>query len=126
MYVAPAGFPSPVMDTTTPSTAMVTWNAMECIDQNGIIINYLVEFQEQESEADVVGGVVNANSRTYTVSGLTPATHYTFRVAGVTSGGAGPFSPARVVTTMEARKLTIRISIQNNYVFNFHRSWSCI
>ena len=104
MYVAPAGFPSTVTDTTT---LMVTWNAIECTDQNGIIVNYVVEFEEQESEADVAGGVVNVNNRTYTVSGLTPATRYTFRVAGVTSGGTGPFSPARVVTTMEARKFTI-------------------
>ena len=99
------------MDTTTPSTAMVTWNAIECIDQNGIIINYMVQFQEQDGGASVAGGVVNVIGRTYTVSGLTPATAYTFRVAGVTSGGIGPFSPARVVTTMEARKLTITCRI---------------
>ena len=67
----------------------------------------MVQFQEQDGGADVAGGVVNVNGRTYTVSGLTPATRYTFRVAGVTSSGAGPFSPARVVTTMEARTLTI-------------------
>ena len=109
MYVAPTGFPSTVMDTTTPDTAMVTWNTIECIDRNGIITDYVVQFQEQESEADVDGGVVNG--RTYTVSGLTPATRYTFRVAGVTSGGTGPFSPARVVTTMEARTLTITCRI---------------
>ena len=107
MYVAPTGFPSTVMDTTTPRIAMVTWNAIECIDQNGIITNYMVQFQEQDGGASVAGGVVNVNDRTYTVSGLTPATPYTFRVAGVTSSGTGPFSPGRVVTTMDGRKLTI-------------------
>ena len=91
------------MNTTTPRTAMVTWNAIECIDQNGIIINYMVQFQ-QDDGVDVAEGVVG---RTYTVSGLTPATRYTFRVAGVNSNGTGPFSPATVVTTMEACKLTI-------------------
>ena len=86
---------------------MVSWNAIECIDQNGIITNYMVQFQEQDGGAGVAGGEVDVNDRTYTVSGLTPATRYTFRVAGVTSGGTGPFSPARVVTTNEAHKLTI-------------------
>ena len=105
MYVAPTGFPSTVIDTTTPSTATVTWNTIECIDQNGIITDYVVQFQD--GGASVTGGVVNVIDRTYTVSGLTPATPYTFRVAGVTSGVTGPFSPARVVTTLEARKLTI-------------------
>ena len=73
---------------------MVTWNAIECIDQNGIIINYMVQFQEQDDGAGVAGGVVNVIGRTYTATGLTPATHYTFRVAGVTGGGTGPFSPS--------------------------------
>ena len=67
----------------------------------------MVQFQEQDDGADVDGGVVDVNGRTYTVSGLTPATDYTFRVAGVTSGGTGPFSPTTVVTTMDGRKLTI-------------------
>ena len=91
------------MDTTTPRTATVTWNAIECIDRNGIITDYMVQFQ-QEGGVDVAERVVG---RTYTVSGLTPATRYTFRVAGVNSGGTGPFSPTTVVTTMEACKLTI-------------------
>ena len=95
------------MDTTTPGTAMVTWSAIECIDQNGIITGYAVQFQEQDGRASVAGGVVNVNNRTYTVSGLSPATRYTFRVAGITSGGQGPLSPARVVTTMDGRKFTI-------------------
>ena len=94
------------MDTTAPRTAMVTWNAIECIDQNGIITDYMVQFLEQDGGASVAGGVVDVIGGTYTVSGLTPATAYTFRVAGVTSGGTGPFSPTTVVTTMEARKLT--------------------
>ena len=91
----------------------MTWNAIECIDKNGIITNYMVQFQEQDGGASVAGGVVNVIGRIYTVSGLTPATRYTFRVAGVTSGGTGPFSPARVVTTMEARKLTISCRMSN-------------
>ena len=105
--LAPTGYPSTVMDTTTPSTGMVTWDAIECIDRNGIITDYVVVFQKQESEVDVAGGMVDVNGRTYTVSELTPATRYTFRVAGVTDGGQGPFSPARVITTMDGRKLTI-------------------
>ena len=67
----------------------------------------MVLFQEQDGGAVDGGAVVDVNDRTYTVSGLTPATHYTLRVAGVTSGGTGPFSPTTVVTTMDGRKLTI-------------------
>ena len=99
------------MDTTAPRIAMVTWNAIECIDQNGIITDYMVQFQEQDGGIDVARGVVDVIGRTHTVSGLTPATRYTFRVAGVTSGGTGPFSPTRTVITMEACKPTISCRI---------------
>ena len=126
--VAPTGFPSTVMDTTTPDSAMVTWNAIECIDQNGIITDYMVQFQEQDGGSSVAGGVVDVNDRTYTVSGLTPATPYTFRVAGVTSGGTGPFSPFRMVITMDGRKLNCYIADYQKYCLEFciYSSWSCI
>ena len=63
---------------------------------------------------------MDVNDRTYTVSGLTPATPYIFRVAGVTSGGTGPFSPFRIVITMDGCKLNCYIADYQNYtVLNF-------
>ena len=74
---------------------MVTWDAIECIEQNGIITGYVVKFQEQGG-AMIPGEVVG---QSFTASGLTPTTHYTFRVAGVNSNGTGPFTNAIIIST---------------------------
>ena len=76
---------------------MVTWDAIECIERNGIITDYVVEFQEQGGDR-IPGEVVGQN---FTASGLTPATRYTFRVAGVSINGTGPFTTSAITSTDE-------------------------
>ena len=73
---------------------MVTWDAIECTQRNGIIT---VEFQEQGG-ARIPGEVVGQN---FTASGLTPATHYTFQLAAVNRNGTGPFTTATIILTDE-------------------------
>ena len=80
---------------------MVTWDAIECTQRNGIITGYVVEFQEQGG-ARIPGEVGGQN---FTASGLTPATHYTFRVSGVNRNGTGPFTATTIISTDEDSKL---------------------
>ncbi len=82
---------------TASRSASVSWDAIECIERNGVITGYTVEFQEQ-SGARIPGEVVN---QTFIASGLTPHTNYTFRVAGNSSNGMGPFSNILLFTTNE-------------------------
>ena len=102
IYIAPTGFPTSFSNTTTPSSITVTWSTIDCVEQNGIITGYTVEFKGPD-EASVLGEVVG---QTFTASGLTPATHYTFRVAGVNGDGTGPFSPEKTITTGEPGHVT--------------------
>ena len=81
----------------TSRSISVSWTQIGCIERNGPITNYTVEFQEVGG-ALIPGVVVN---RTFTASGLTPYTNYTFRVAGVNDNGTGPFSNATSITTEE-------------------------
>ena len=76
---------------------MVTWDTIECIERNGIITGYPVEFQEQGG-ANVPGNTVD---RTFYAGGLTPFTSYTFQVAGVNDVGTGPFTDIITITTDE-------------------------
>ncbi len=94
---APVGAPRDVVPFTTSRSVSVSWGAIECIERNGVITGYTVEFQEQGG-ARIPGEVVN---QTFTASGLTPHTNYTFRVAGVNSNGTGPFSGTILITTDE-------------------------
>ena len=78
----------------------MSWTPIICIERNGPITNYTVEFQEVGG--DLIPGVVV--NRTFTASGLTPYTNYTFRVAGVNDNGTGPFSNVTSILTEEESK----------------------
>ena len=77
----------------------VSWNEIECIERNGMISNYTVEFLPLGGS--VIPGVLMVDERRFTVSGLTPFTNYTFRVAGVNSVGTGPLSDVVTMETLE-------------------------
>jgi hypothetical protein len=73
---------------------MVTWDTTECIERNGIITGYAIEFNGTTVPEEVVG-------ENFTASGLTPARNYIFRVAGINANGTGPFTNATIVSTDE-------------------------
>ena len=77
----------------------MTWDPIACIERNGEITEYAVEFQEQGRASSPVKEVVVNQS--FTTSTLRPYTNYTFRVAGVNSNGTGPFSNTTIITTGE-------------------------
>ena len=85
---APTGAPRDVVPSTTSRSVSVSWDAIDCIERNGVITGYTVEFQEQGG-ARIPGEVVG---QTFTANGLTPQVNHTFRVAGVNRNGTGPFT----------------------------------
>ncbi len=84
----------------TSRSINVSWDAIECIQRNGDITGYEVEFQEQGGDR-IPGEVVN---QTFTASDLTPHTDYTFRVAGVNRNGTGRFTDTLLIRTDEDSK----------------------
>ena len=94
---APTASPHINTPSTTSRSVSVFWTQIRCIERNGPITNYTVEFQEVGG-ALIPGVVVN---RTFTASGLTPYTNYTFRVAGVNGNGTGPFTNVTSILTEE-------------------------
>ena len=76
---------------------MVTWDTIDCIERNGVITSYSVEFQE-EGGAGIPGEVMG---QSFTASGLTPNTSYTFRVAGVNANGTGPFTENIIISSID-------------------------
>ncbi len=77
VYAVPTGAPFNVVPTTTSRSIRVTWDAVECIERNGVITGYVVEFQRVDGTATTDGQVMG---RIFTASGLRPFTNYTFRV----------------------------------------------
>ncbi len=66
----------------------IFWSPIDCIERNGLITNYTVDFQPLGGES-IIEFVMDES---YTASDLTPNTNYSFRVAGVNSDGRGPYS----------------------------------
>ena len=86
---APTASPNINTLSTTSRSVNVSWIQVRCIERNGPITDYTVEFRDVGG-ALIPGSVVD---RTFTASGLTPYTnYYTFKVAGVNNNGTGPFS----------------------------------
>ena len=95
---APSASPCNINTSSTTSRSVsVSWTQIRCIERNGPITNYIVEFQEVGG-ALIPGVMVN---RTFTASGLTPYTNYTFRIAGVNDNGTGPFTNVTSIMTEE-------------------------
>ena len=105
---APTASPHVNTSSATSRSVSVFWTQIRCIERNGPITNYTVEFQEVGG-ALIPGAVVN---RTFTASGLTPYTNYTFRVAGVNDNDTGPFVNLISVQTEEESNGYVIINIQ--------------
>ena len=87
-----------VMPPTVSSRSItVNWNEIPCLQRNGMIIRYEVEFGPS-------GGVTTSviSERSFTANELTPFTNYTFQVLGVNSVASGPYSNLIIITTSEA------------------------
>ena len=96
-FLAPTRSPQGIVHSVTATSVNVSWNEIECIERNGMITNYTVEFSSLGGS--VIAGVLMVNERRFTASGLTPFTNYTFRVAGINSNGEGPFSDIITIET---------------------------
>ena len=95
--VAPTGFPQQVSVSTTSRSVVVSWNAIECIEQNGPITGYSARLRDLRG-AIIPGHIVG---RGFIATGLTPYTSYTFQVAGVNGAGIGPFTSSITFVTNE-------------------------
>lgn len=95
--LVPSGSPQTfTASATTTRSALVSWNPPRIDEQNGIIINYLINVTLVES-----GHTFQLSSTTtsLTVSSLLPYRTYVCIIAAVTSIGIGPYSNQFRLTT---------------------------
>ena len=95
---APSASPTSVRVSAVSSAAIrVQWEAVPCIDQNGDITGYSVQYG---SETVSVSG--DSSGGMYVISGLMPSTTYSIQVAAVTCAGTGPYSAAMIFETPDS------------------------
>ncbi len=100
LILAPSAPPRNVMLIATSRSITVTWDTITCIERNGIITSYTVEFGPSGNPTMRTA----ITELTFTANGLTPFTNYTFRVAGVNSVNTGIYSDTITITTPEDSK----------------------
>ena len=82
----------------TPFSITVQWGPVDCIQRNGEITGYLVQYAVQKSDTTQTVNVSGDTNET-TITGLEPATSYVIKVAAVNSAGTGKYSGAIFVLT---------------------------
>ena len=91
----------------SPTEIETSWNEVDPIDQNGIIILYEVDYQPaQVFDGSITVDVVNTTNTTIILSDLHESVQYNITVRAYTSIGPGPFSSHVLSVTEEARKFT--------------------
>ena len=98
--------PQNIEITAVSSTAiMVTWEEVLAIDENGIIINYEVQFELLEFTETLTTSSVNTTDLTVTIGSLQEYVEYDVSVRAYTSVGPGPYSNPVTERTLEDRTL---------------------
>ena len=81
----------------------MSWDPVPLIDQNGVITQYEVEYNQTTFSEVSMYNTTTVNSTTLMVdlTGLEEDVEYSIRVQAYTSVGAGPYSNVVVETTQE-------------------------
>lgn len=107
---APRGTPSNVSARVLSSTSMlITWDEVECLQRNGIITNYNVQYEPNNYSALPMTMITVNNF--LMVTNLIPRTNYTFQVAAENTNGTGPNETVRYGTDLVESKQSLTIYV---------------
>ena len=84
----------------TSSSITLQWGPVDCIQRNGDISGYLVQYEVQGSGNTQTKRVSGSTTTEVTISGLNASANYNIQVAAVSSAGAGVYSDIISVFTL--------------------------
>ena len=92
----------------TSSVIQVSWEEVPIIDQNGVITQYEVEYNQTtfDSVMSPTNTFVDSTVLSVNLIELEEYVDYSIRVKAYTSVGPGPYSEVVMATTLEDCKLT--------------------
>ena len=100
--IVPASPPSNVTTAALSSTSIqVNWDEVPAIDQNGIITQYEVEYNQSTFDSVPTIQNMTVNSTMAVLTGLQEYVEYSIRVRAYTSEGPGPYSDDEIQRTEE-------------------------
>ena len=87
----------------TFSNFIVTWDELSCVDRNGELTGYRIEYG-----TTTIDKMETVTGTSFTATELTPFTTYMFRVAAVYGIGTGPYSTTvNIMTLIPSGKMQI-------------------
>ena len=100
MTSGPCVPPGNITSTSTPTSITVMWDRLSCVDRNGEITGYRIQYGITTLSTTVNITGTSASDRTFTAYGLVPLTTYMFRIAAINSDGVGPYSNTESLDTI--------------------------
>ena len=92
LSAAPSGPPTLVSATSTSTSIIVQWGAVDCIHRNGDITGYSVQYGVVGSGSTQTMSVSGGSITETTISSLMSSTTYSIQVAAVNCAGTGVYS----------------------------------
>ena len=83
----------------TSSSITVQWELVDCIQRNGDITGYSVQYGVQGNMSTQTTDISGSDTTETTISGLNIATNYSIEVAAVNSAGTGVYSNSIIIAT---------------------------
>ena len=115
VFTVPSAGPASVTaGTVTVNSITVQWEEVPCLHRNGEITGYTV-VANASGEDERVLNVNGGNTRSVTISGLTPSTQYTVLVAAVNGGPA---------TTIDIATCKYKHVVERHTVHTL--DWECV
>ena len=98
-FIEPTGSPNGIRSTSVSLTSVtLSWDPINCIQQNSIIHRYTVYYQKSLGEGNRNESITLMT--TATIDGLDPRTKYEFEVHGINDNGqTGPSVRLNVTTS---------------------------
>ena len=95
----PSGSPTVVSASSTSTTITVHWEPVDCIDSNGVITGYSVQYEVVESGTSETLSVTDGSTLQLLIEDLSSSTNYSVAVATVNLVGTGDYSEPYLITT---------------------------
>ena len=114
VHIVPQVYPCGLTVSSKGTTFLfVTWHMLNCDQQNGPSVSYLIEYM-----ASATTHTVLTNSTYYNLTGMEPCTLYSVRVAAVNEAGMSALSASVSETTDAAGKSCRYCCIHTFYTYS--------
>ena len=106
-----------MIDEITVFTITFKWDPVDCMYQNGVITEYIIQYYKQDRENETM--VYTTNMLEYTITDLQPLTVYVIEVAAVNDAGIGIYGNITAKTkSCKLKPFSLFIQKESSLVYN--------